>query len=155
MVRLELTASASQMRRSSNWTTSRFGSWVIYPLTSHSSWRTLPLAVSHRPCQVLPPDIMYCTIASPPCQYIFQKFLKYFLHTTYQKMQADLISKFYLSNYTRFNLYCYGNSLYLLVFPSRQTQCSCTSSYPMKPSCHRLIANQVMAHPLASLPTHQ
>lgn len=39
--------------------------------------------------------------------------------------------------------------LYLLVFPSRQTQCSCTSSYPIKPSCHRLIANQVMAHPLA------
>ena len=37
MVRLELTASASQMRRSANWTTSRFGGWVIYPLTSHSS----------------------------------------------------------------------------------------------------------------------
>ena len=37
--------------------------------------------------------------------------------------------------------------LRLLIFPSRQTQCSCTSSYPMKPSCRRLIANQVMAHP--------
>ena len=47
---------------------SPFGGWVIYPLTSHSSWRTLPLAVSHRPRQVLPPDIMYCTIASQPCQ---------------------------------------------------------------------------------------
>ena len=83
---------------------SPFGGWVIYPLTSHSSRRTLPLAVSHRPRQVLPPDIMYCTIASQPCQYLFENFLKYFLHTTYQKMQADLISKFYLSNYTRFNL---------------------------------------------------
>ena len=104
MVRLELTASASQMRRSANWTTSRFDGWIIYPLTSHSSWRTLPLAVSRRPRQVLPPDIMYCIIASPPCQYLFENFLKYFLHTTYQKMQADLIRKFYLSNYTRFNL---------------------------------------------------
>lgn len=83
---------------------SPFGGWVVYPLTSHSSRRTLPLAVSHRHCQVLPPDIMYCTIALPPCQYLFQNFLKYFLHTTYQKMQADLISKFYPSNYTRLNL---------------------------------------------------
>jgi hypothetical protein len=86
---------------------SPFGSWVIYPLTSHSSFaapckRILCLVSPSR--QVLPPDIMYCIIVISPCQYLFQNFLKYFSHTTYQKTQVDLISKFYLSNYTRFNL---------------------------------------------------
>ena len=60
---------------------SPFGGWVIYPLTSHSSFaapckRILCLVSPSR--QVLPPDIMYCTIASSPCQYLFKIFLKYF-----------------------------------------------------------------------------
>lgn len=85
-----------------------FSIWWLDYLSSHQPFESCRGAADSLPCatirQVLPPDIMYCTIASPPCQYLFQNFLKYFSHTTYQKMQADLISKFYLSNYTRFNL---------------------------------------------------
>lgn len=67
---------------------SPFGGWVIYPLTSHSS--LVAGAADSFPCatirQVLPLDIMYCTIAPSPCQYLFQNFLKHFSHTTYQKI---------------------------------------------------------------------
>lgn len=78
-----------------------FSIWWLDYLSSHQPFELYHYHTQHQDWH---PDIMYCTIASPPCQYLFENFLKYFLHTTYQKMQADLIIKFYLSNYTRFNL---------------------------------------------------
>ena len=86
---------------------SPFGGWVIYPLTSHSS----PVAPSSRFFALRHHSsglaswhhVLYHSLSAMSIP--FSKFFEiFFTHTTYQKMWTNLISKFYLSNYTRFNI---------------------------------------------------